>query len=457
MKKVLLTLSLVLFVSANAVQAQTQEEYEAALEAAVPNFAQAGSLEGVEIRVACRRLPAMDYIQNNAEMFESQTGAIITFTNYPENELRSQLVSDASSKAGGFDVYCLDGNYVPLFADNGWVRPIGQDIVEAYKLDDISESLRGLYSWKGELYGLPIYSEVTILYYRTDLLEAAGLEVPQTMEEFEAAAEALNNPPQVFGVALRGLRGEGMNVYTWSGWLRSYGGIFLDPEMNPAFNSPEAIEATQRYNDLITNFGPPGSGAWGWPEVSSAFAAGRVAMIVESSAFYPTFNSETDSSVVGNIGYALVPEGPAGRFPANYSIGMAIPSTVTDDAKYRAALAFLQWATSQEIEFARTSAGIGNQNRISVSESELLASQLDPAYIQAVNESGAITKSEYRPLIPQWREMGDIIGEEIGIVFTGGKSVEEALASAEERVRAAFEEAGILGTPRPVNEAFEGR
>jgi multiple sugar transport system substrate-binding protein len=454
MKSVVATflMAMVLLLSGSLAQ-----DFAAQLEGSVANFADEGEFSGITINVACRRLPAMDFIQANANLFENHTGARINFTNYPENELRSQLVADASARAGGFEVYCLDGNYVPLFADNGWVRAIDDDIIDAYQLEDISENLRGLYSWRGELYGLPIYSEVTIMYYRRDLLEAAGLEVPQTMEEFEAAAAVLNDPPRVFGLALRGLRGEGMNVYTWSGWLRSYGGIFLDPEMNPAFDSPEAIEATERYNALIQNYAPPGSGAWGWPEVSSAFAAGRVAMLIESSAFYPTFNNPDESSVVGNVGYALVPEGPFGRFPANYSIGMAIPSTVTNEQVLRAATAFLQWSTSQEIEFARTEAGIGNQNRISVSESDLLASQLDPEYIAAVNESGEITMSEYRPLIPQWREMGDIIGEEIGITFTGGQSAEVALRNAAERVREAFEEAGVLGTERPVNEAFEGR
>jgi len=433
------------------------QDYEAELEASVTDYADEGEFSGQTINVACRRLAPMDYIQSQSELFESYTGLEINFTNYPENELRSQLVTDASNRAGGFDVYCLDGNYVPLFANNGWVRSIGADITEPYELEDISESLRGLYSWQGGLYGLPIYSEATIMYYRKDLLEAAGLEVPQTMDEFEAAAEALNDPPRVFGVALRGLRGEGMNVYTWTGWLRSYGGIFLDPEMNPAFNSAEAVEATERYSSLINNFGVPGSGAWGWPEVSSAFASGRVAMIVESTAFYPTFNDTAQSNVVGSVGYAVVPEGPFGRFPANYSIGLAVPATVSDEATYEAVLAFLQWATSQELEFARTDAGIGNQSRISVSESELLSSQLDPGYIAAVNESNEITRPEYRPLIPQWREMGDIIGEEIGIVFTGGKSAADALASAEARVRTVFEEAGVLGTPRPVDEVFSDR
>ncbi len=110
------------------------QDYEAELEASVTDYADEGEFSGQTINVACRRLAPMDYIQSQSELFESYTGLEINFTNYPENELRSQLVTDASNRAGGFDVYCLDGNYVPLFANNSWVRPIGADISEPYML-----------------------------------------------------------------------------------------------------------------------------------------------------------------------------------------------------------------------------------------------------------------------------------------------------------------------------------
>lgn len=456
--KIALPITAVLCLTATPAVAQTSD-YLTKLNSAVSSYGKKGEFAGVTINVACRRLPAMDFIGQNAKLFEEYTGAKVQFTNFPENELRSKLVADASAKAGGFSLYCLDGNYVPLFANNSWIKPVGSLLVPAYKLGDIEKSLQGLYSWTGKLYGLPIYSEQTILYYRKDLLEAAKIKVPNTLEEFEAAAKALTKPPSVYGASLRGLRGEGMNVYTWSGWLRSYGGTFLDSKMNPNFASPEAIEATTRYANIIKNYGPPGAGAFGWPEVSSAFSAGRIAMIVESTAFYPTFNDPKQSSVAGKVGYALVPAGPKGRFPANYSIGMALPAVTKNSsaASDKAAAAFLQWSTSQEMEFARTEAGVGNQDRISVSNSALLKSKLDPAYIAAVNGSAKITKSEYRPLIPQWREMGDIIGEEIGKVFVGTDTAEAALKRAQDKVAANFKAAGVLGTARPVNEAFSGK
>ena len=430
-------------------------DYEKAVADSVSSYAAPKAFEGVTINIACRRLPAMDFISNHKEIFEKATGAKIQYTNYPENDLRSKIVADASNHVGGFQVYCLDNNYIPLFASNKWVAPIDAQIKPAYKLDDIFDGLRGSYSWQGGLFGVPIYAEVTILYYRKDLLDAAGLQPPKTFDELEAAAAKLTKPPQVFGIALRGLRGEGMNVYPWTEWMRSYGANFLDAKMHPVFDSPEAIEGTEHYANLINKYGSPGNGTWGWDKVSSAFAAGRVAMIVESTAFYPVFNDPKQSSVVGKVGYSVVPAGPKGAFPANYSIGLAIPATVDPKSKtFEAASAFLQWATSQEMEFARTDKDIGNEDRKSVNQSDLLKSKIDAGYIKAVSDGQAITKTHYRPMIPQWREMGDIIGAQIEANFTGGKSAKDALTSAAAEVSARFKEQGLLDTPRAYPEIF---
>ncbi len=452
MSKAALAASAAITLLAGAAHAQ---DYDGKLKAAVANFAAPNSLAGVTLNVACRHLPAMDFIESHKAIFEAQTGAKLAFTDYPENDLRSHVVADASNKAGGFQIYCLDDNYVPLFATNDWVHPLDDQIKPAYKIDDVFDSLHQLYSWKGKLYGLPIYSEVTILYYRADLLKAAGLEVPKTLDELSDDAAKLNHPPRTFGIALRGLRGEGMDVYTWTEWLRSYGGDFLGPQMQPVFDSSAGIDGTEHYADLIQKSGPPGSGSWGWDKVSSSFAAGRVAMIVESTAFYPTFIDPKQSNIVGKIGYAVVPAGPKGAFPANYSIGLAMASSVVDGSpSFKAASAFMQWATSQEMEFDRTANDIGNEDRKSVNQSDLLKSKLDPGYIKAVADGQAITKAEYRPMIPQWREMGDIIGANIESVFTGSTTAKAALTAAAEQTEARFKAQGIAGTPRQYTEIF---
>lgn len=427
------------------------------LNQAIQDYASQGQFSGVTLNIACRHLPAMDFLQAHAKLFEKYTGATIKFINYPENSERAKVVTDASTKAGGFQMYCLDNNYVPMFADNGWVYPLNDDIKPAYQLNDIFKSLRTSYSWDGKIYGLPIYSEVTILYYRKDLFKKAGIKhPPTTMAELAADAKKLNNPPRTFGIALRGLRGGGMNVYIWTEWLRSYGGNFLNEKMEPVFNSAAGIKATKKYKSLLHEYGPPGVGSWGWPKVESSFAAGRIGMIIESTAFYPIFVDPKQSSVAGKVGYAVVPAGPKGRFPANYSIGLAVASTVPKESKaYDAAMSFIQWGTSKQMEMARLNKSIGNSDRTSVLGSPLFAKKVGSDFADAVKNSKKYTNPNYRPRIPHWREMGDIIGQYLESTFTNQMSVKEALDKAAAETKKQFTKQGITGTQRPYKELFE--
>lgn len=414
------------------------------------HFAKKHEFSGITINVAGRYLPAVNYIMNHVRTFEEYTGAHVNMVRYPENEERSKLVADASSKSKGFDIYLLDNNLVPLFASNNWIQPIGQRLNRYYNVDDIYDVLRRSYSWKNKLYGLPVYSEITLLYYRTDLFKKYHLSPPTTMQDLAKDAQALNHPPRTYGIALRGLRGEGMNVYIWTEWLRSYGARYFSNTMMPEFDSSRAIAATKDYHRLISKYAPPGSGSWGWPQVESAFASGRVAMIVEASAFYPLFNNPKDSSVVGKVGYAVVPAGPCGRFPANFSIGFSVASTVQRNSKQeKADIAFLQWATSGEMEKARLEHGIGNVDRTSVANSATAQKVISPSFRKVVAQSEQLTPYEYRPMIPQWFTVGNDIGVQLEDIFTDREAAKVGLAKAAKQATAYLKSAGVLGSARP--------
>jgi hypothetical protein len=82
MRHVLATLGL--FASAATGGAALAADYEKAVVDSVASYAAPKAFDGVTINVACRRLPAMDFISGHKEIFESATGAKIQFTNYPE-------------------------------------------------------------------------------------------------------------------------------------------------------------------------------------------------------------------------------------------------------------------------------------------------------------------------------------------------------------------------------------
>src|SRR5699024_5957120 len=102
---------------------------------------------------------------------------------------------------------------VPLWAQQGWLREVGEDVAndEDYDLDDIFDSMTAGLTYEDGLYGLPFYGESAMTYYRKDLFEDAGLEMPErpTWDDIADFAEQLNDPDEVSGIGLRGLPGWG--------------------------------------------------------------------------------------------------------------------------------------------------------------------------------------------------------------------------------------------------------
>ncbi len=395
-------------------------------------YAQDMPYKGVRITVALRSLPETDFIVSRLAEFKLMTGINVQIVTYPEQQLREREVIDVSTGAGAYDVLAIDSVFIPEFAKAGWIAPLEPYLDEEYDVEDISAFVRGLLSYEGTIYAGPVYSEATQLMYRKDLFEEAGLAPPQTMEEYEEYAKKFTNPPDLYGVAMRGLRGNGMNVYIWSEWLWSYGGRYFDENWNPVFNSPEGVLATENYAKLLQNYGPPGVATYGWDDVQNAFTSGKVAMIIDATNFYTRIEDPTKSAIAGKIGYAVVPAGPAGRFPGNYSLGFAISAVGAKTDKEKAAAAeFIKWATGKDMELSKAlQANIISVTRDSVFNDPAFQAKFGGDWLTSTVESFRITQPNYRPLIEEWREIGDRIGIAVENVIAGIQPAKEALDEA---------------------------
>ena len=94
-----------------------------------------------------------------------------------------------------------------------------------------------------KLYGLPLYQDCNILMYRADIYAELGLDVPDTVEDLMANAKAISEwgkDKGVYGIALRGQRGMGVNEWTWPTFLWAYGGSYykdFPKDMHPAWTA----------------------------------------------------------------------------------------------------------------------------------------------------------------------------------------------------------------------------
>ena len=81
-------------------------------------------------------------------------------------------------QGGQFDVMTIGTYEVPIWAKQDWLVPL-EDLPADYDVDDVLKPVREGLSYDGKLYALPFYAESSMLFYRKDLFEQAGIEVPE--------------------------------------------------------------------------------------------------------------------------------------------------------------------------------------------------------------------------------------------------------------------------------------
>ena len=118
-------------------------------------------------------------MQELAPQWEEATGHTINWLDLEENVLRRRTASDIEAGSSSFDIMFIGAYEAPLWGANGWLTPLNDFADDAeYDLDDIFPLVRDGLSADGNLYAMPLYSETSFTFYRTDLFEAAGIDVP---------------------------------------------------------------------------------------------------------------------------------------------------------------------------------------------------------------------------------------------------------------------------------------
>ena len=101
-----------------------------------------------------------------------------------------------------------------------------------------------------------------MVMYRKDLMEKAGLKMPDTPTwEFikQAADKMTDKAAGVYGICLRGKAGWGENMAFLTATANSFGARWFDEKWNPQFNTPEWKATLDYYVPLMKADGPPGA------------------------------------------------------------------------------------------------------------------------------------------------------------------------------------------------------
>jgi sorbitol/mannitol transport system substrate-binding protein len=389
-----------------------------------------------------------------ADFNEKYPDITLEWVTLEENVLRQRVTQDIATNGGQFDVMTIGTYEVPIWGANGWLVSL-DDLPAEWNADDLLPAIRDGLTVDGTLYAAPFYGESSMVMYRTDLMEAAGLEMPDAPTwEFIREAAAAMTTDDVYGICLRGKAGWGENMAFLTAMSNSFGARWFDMDWNAQFDSPEWAETLTFYNDLMTNYGPPGAANNGFNENLTLFQQGRCGMWIDATVAASFVTNPADSTVADSVGFALAPDnglGRRGNWLWAWSLAIPAGSQSTEAAK-----AFIGWATSSDYTALVAEnegwANVPPGTRTSLYENPdyLAAAPFAEMTLQSINSANPTSPSiqdvPYTGVqfvaIPEFAGIATEVGQEFANMLAGQQTVEQALENAQALTTDAMEAAG---------------
>ena len=408
-----------------------------------------------EITIATVNNGDMIIMQELSSQWEEATGNTLNWVILEENVLRQRVTTDIASGGGQFDIMTIGSYEAPIWGAQGWLQPLGD--IDGYDYDDLIPAVQAGLSYDGTLYALPFYAESSFTMYRTDLFEAAGLEMPAqpTYEQIRAFAEQLTDREnEVNGICLRGKAGWGENMAFIGTLINTHGGRWFDENWVPQADQPAWSEALDYYLDIMTNYGPPGASTNGYNENQALFQTGKCAMWVDATSAAGRVFDPSQSDYADKVGFAAAPIANVDKGNAWFwAWSLAIPTSST---KADVAKDFLTWATSEEyVNLVGESKGW-----VAVPPGTRQSTYANPNYIEAAPFAETVLNSilaadpsdatadpvPYTGIqyvaIPEFAGLGTQVGANFSEALAGTKTAEEALSQSQSLLVEEMEAAG---------------
>ena len=281
------------------------------------------------------------------------------------------------------------------------------------------------------LYLIPgIHSGSVLLFYRSDLLEAAGLEPPTTWVEYLSHAEALTKDA-VYGSAMVGFNDVSAFLVDWYSRFITMGGQLTsgsksDGTLRTNLDSPEAVAALQNMIDLLP-YSPPDVTSFTFTDALDRFSLGEVAMwpawaTIAGALYGP------DSGVADTVAVAPMPADDGNPRGIRGGWGLGIPKNLPQERK-DCAWHILTYITSKDFEKYQVMTYQTDPNRISTASDPEIVEQLPyiPEAVKAIETAQILEIAN----IPETFEIVGLVAEQINLALLGTHDAETAMANAQ--------------------------
>ena len=374
-------------------------------------------------------------------------------------EWHNRIASEFAIQGDAFDFAMWDSQSTAEFAGGGHAVLINDIFDRSSYLAPGLFPARSLKQYgeypdnSGRFYGLPINQDAYGMMYRRDLFEdpkeqaafrkkyGRELRVPQTYQEAREVAEFFTRPDQgLYGWGQMGGRAYDFATTASNSFMWSFGGELYNPETFEVLgylNSPASIDGVQAYVDMF-QYGPPGSGNWGWDEINAAFQQGQLAMAMQWFYFNGSNADPAVNPYAESTGFAILPGavGRDGLFRRQFSVGGQGMGINRYSEKLPELVAFMEWYFQPE-----------QQARYAAVCQTGLKAVLDSREWQGLNSFNRQFATALDYLndywhLPEYAILLDQLQEDISNAIAGVKTVRQALTDAATRHERTLTRAG---------------
>jgi sorbitol/mannitol transport system substrate-binding protein len=404
-----------------------------------------GALAATEIVVATVNNGHMIEMQKLTPHFEKAHPDIkVKWVTLEEGMLRQRVTTDIATKGGQFDVMTIGMYETPIWGKKAWLKEIKPDA--GYDVDDLLPAIRNGLSVDGKLYAAPFYGESSMLMYRKDLTDKAGIKFAErpTWNDVRDAAAKIHDPKNgVYGICLRGKPGWGDNMAFLSTMANSFGAQWFDMSWKPQLESKPWKDAVTFYVDLLKNYGPPGSAANSFNEILALYNEGKCGMWVDATIAASFITDPKQSKVADKVAFAQGPYAVTQK-GANWlwAWSLAIPAgTKNTDAAQK----FISWATSKDYvnlvgkEKGWAAVPTGTRKSTYANAEFQKAAKFAEAEKKAIDSANpndsTLPKSPYVGVqfaaIPEFQAIGLAVGQQMSSLLAGKTTVDAALKASQ--------------------------
>ena len=240
--------------------------------AAIPASAQDKPFAGVTVNVITQTGAIQEPLQRRAPEFEALTGAKVNVIAVPFSDLYQKVLTDWASGTNSVDAAVFAPQWMVDYIAGGYLEDLTPrvDADPAIEQDDVGAFFRDFSEkYAGKIYMITLDGDFHMMYYRTDVLEAAGLKPPTTWDEYLEVAKAVHGQDMNgdgtpdFGSCI----GKKRNQQSY--WFitdvigsmtqskgTSQGTFFNTADMTPLVDN-EAFRKALEFMSASTAFGPP--------------------------------------------------------------------------------------------------------------------------------------------------------------------------------------------------------